>query len=393
MYGMFFLWLTTNVPTNRFAEVINQSNPNHDWHDHHHTINHSVLGCSRCFVDDLLFILPINWGRLIISAIRTNTSIAPVLPLTFMSSSSSVLQRQQTTFGRLVSRHRSRPSAFGFQRYPSLSAIQELPSSFDYNNIWSDGDDGHDMIGKIVSIRDDDNSEADASSYFEDYSSESHLPQQKSQPRPQQQEKVKHDNVNLEKVLVVPGTMQLLRYRGSEETLAAWEHGSCNIQAQCLVCQLRLACVADCQAVLCPQCLSISPVDNNNTTTTTTSTRQTESPMMGGVGIGIQLDWMPSTKRTYERNARIWSPHELQEEIRYARKSRGKFDFALLAVFLQQKAYRKSFMHKLLTRIKTSDSSSAVSDEGSIVHFDSVSINSATTCSPLDSHSARFCSA
>jgi hypothetical protein len=66
--------------------------------------------------------------------------------------------------------------------------------------------------------------------------------------------------------------------RGSKETQAAYDHGLC-IEATCFVCDISLACVPDCDAVVCPQCRMISPVE-------AVSRSRFHK---GGVGLGIML--------------------------------------------------------------------------------------------------------
>lgn len=78
-----------------------------------------------------------------------------------------------------------------------------------------------------------------------------------------------------------------MQLRGSEETREAWRKGECNMNAFCFLCNIRLACIMDCDAVVCPVCMCISPVErsyNNNNNNTANSKH------VGGVGLGIQLD-------------------------------------------------------------------------------------------------------
>lgn len=58
---------------------------------------------------------------------------------------------------------------------------------------------------------------------------------------------------------VMPGVMK--RLRGSDETLHAFEYGEC-IEVVCMACTVHLACIMDCEAVICPVCLSMSPLEN-----------------------------------------------------------------------------------------------------------------------------------
>jgi len=77
----------------------------------------------------------------------------------------------------------------------------------------------------------------------------------------------------LYEVEVTPGVFKTLH--GADYTQRCLERGRC-IQTMCLVCDIHLACVDDCEGVICPQCFSISPVQGTVT---------------GGAGyIGIGLD-------------------------------------------------------------------------------------------------------
>ena len=64
--------------------------------------------------------------------------------------------------------------------------------------------------------------------------------------------------------------------RGSQETNKAWNSGGC-IEAICYACDTRLACIDGCDCVICPACLSISPVLGASTSSS------------GSVGLGIKL--------------------------------------------------------------------------------------------------------
>lgn len=55
---------------------------------------------------------------------------------------------------------------------------------------------------------------------------------------------------------IAPGVVKLLR--GSEETQRAWDSGLCE-HVSCAACEAELACVWDCELVLCPECHSLSP--------------------------------------------------------------------------------------------------------------------------------------
>jgi len=72
---------------------------------------------------------------------------------------------------------------------------------------------------------------------------------------------------------VTPGVVK--RLIGSDETLKAFENGEC-IQVVCMACTVELACVMECEAIICPLCLSMSPLDNGLANEC--------------VGLGVQLD-------------------------------------------------------------------------------------------------------
>ena len=76
---------------------------------------------------------------------------------------------------------------------------------------------------------------------------------------------------------VAPGIYKLLR--GAEATSAALERGEC-IDAMCYICHIRLACMEDCECVVCPACLSISPNEAYRRTTTNET---------GWAGMGIPV--------------------------------------------------------------------------------------------------------
>ena len=77
---------------------------------------------------------------------------------------------------------------------------------------------------------------------------------------------------------VCEGVYQPLRL--SEETEIAWSMGRC-VETFCFVCEIRLACINDCDGVVCPECLNISPIEQQAS--------MPDSARRGGVGLGIQL--------------------------------------------------------------------------------------------------------
>ena len=88
------------------------------------------------------------------------------------------------------------------------------------------------------------------------------------------------DDLDTAKIEVADGVF--MRLRGSQETQAAWDCGEC-IETMCFVCEIPLACVRDCDCVICPQCRLISPVDH------IPQAAGFHRPHLGGVGLGIKL--------------------------------------------------------------------------------------------------------
>ena len=88
------------------------------------------------------------------------------------------------------------------------------------------------------------------------------------------------DEEEYEKIEVADGVF--MRLRGSQETQECWNRGEC-IQTTCFVCDIQLACVRDCDCVICPQCRLVSPVD------IMPQTAAFGMPRVGGVGLGIML--------------------------------------------------------------------------------------------------------
>jgi hypothetical protein len=81
-------------------------------------------------------------------------------------------------------------------------------------------------------------------------------------------------------VIEVGGEYQPLRL--SEETEMAWAMGE-TVETSCLLCTIRLACIKDVDAVVCPECLSLSPLVLASGPPTRSASHR------GGVGLGIQL--------------------------------------------------------------------------------------------------------
>lgn len=80
------------------------------------------------------------------------------------------------------------------------------------------------------------------------------------------------DEMNLE---VLPGVAK--RLKGSAETYEAFRRGEC-IETACLACSVLLLCMSECEGVICPLCLSMSPVDT------------LKGVGNGTVGLGIQFE-------------------------------------------------------------------------------------------------------
>ena len=81
------------------------------------------------------------------------------------------------------------------------------------------------------------------------------------------------DEMDLE---VLPGVTK--RLIGSQATQDAFERGEC-VETTCLMCTIRMASVLDCEGVICPLCLSMSPMDSPN-----------PEKAEGTVGLGIQIE-------------------------------------------------------------------------------------------------------
>ena len=75
---------------------------------------------------------------------------------------------------------------------------------------------------------------------------------------------------------VMPGVFK--RLRGSDETNKAFESGEC-VEVLCLFCTARLACIADCEGVICPLCMSMTPIDSPD-----------KEKARDTVGLGIELE-------------------------------------------------------------------------------------------------------
>lgn len=88
------------------------------------------------------------------------------------------------------------------------------------------------------------------------------------------------DDLAYEQIQVADGVY--MRLRGSQETQKAWDKGEC-IQTICFVCDVKLACVPDCDGVICPLCRLVSPVDYVPRAAGFGPSR------VGGVGLGIKL--------------------------------------------------------------------------------------------------------
>jgi hypothetical protein len=88
-------------------------------------------------------------------------------------------------------------------------------------------------------------------------------------------------------VEVAPG--EYMPLRGSEETLQAIEMGHARI-VTCFVCNHSLACVPDCELVICPDCRVISPVPSAQDGRKTEDTYYYEGrPARRGVGLGLKM--------------------------------------------------------------------------------------------------------
>ena len=77
--------------------------------------------------------------------------------------------------------------------------------------------------------------------------------------------------------------------RMTEETEMAWATNR-HSEACCFVCETRIACVDDCDSFICPECLSIVPLERKSYLEGSLSGSLSWSvPHRGGVGIGLKI--------------------------------------------------------------------------------------------------------
>jgi len=75
---------------------------------------------------------------------------------------------------------------------------------------------------------------------------------------------------------VAPNVFKTIR--GANRVIRAWKNGDC-IEALCFACDIRLACTDDCEGVVCPTCLSVSPVEGHRS-----------GAGESFIGIGLRID-------------------------------------------------------------------------------------------------------
>lgn len=123
------------------------------------------------------------------------------------------------------------------RRYPDLS---------EFSGLWSDNDD------------DDDDDFA-----LEEPMEESEVSEASSTSSPSNSTTTTTTSPEEHCLEVAPGVFQLLR-GGAEYTHEAWQRGDC-IETVCYACNdmKRIACIQDCESVICPECFAISPVEGN----------------------------------------------------------------------------------------------------------------------------------
>ena len=86
---------------------------------------------------------------------------------------------------------------------------------------------------------------------------------------------------------VLPGEFK--RLRSSRDTEMALANGTC-LEVACIFCTTRLACTDDdCEGVLCPTCLSVSPLEGLAPSSSTSTTPSTTTAQ-GMIGFGIPLE-------------------------------------------------------------------------------------------------------
>ena len=77
--------------------------------------------------------------------------------------------------------------------------------------------------------------------------------------------------------------------RLTQETEKAWSMNR-HSEACCFVCETRVACVDDCDSFICPECLSIVPLERKNQHDYVGGGSLSWSvPHRGGVGIGLKI--------------------------------------------------------------------------------------------------------
>ena len=76
--------------------------------------------------------------------------------------------------------------------------------------------------------------------------------------------------------------------RLTQETEKAWSMNR-HSEAFCFVCETRVACVDDCDSFICPECLSIVPLERTHQNEFLGDSLSWSVPHRGGVGTGLKI--------------------------------------------------------------------------------------------------------
>lgn len=139
------------------------------------------------------------------------------------------------------------------KKYPSLTRVGQMLSCGEHT-VDANNDDGYNVIPEETS-------EKETSEHSAEFSIDA-------------SESSTWDAMEIE---VFQGVTK--RLRGSDETFQAFQRGLC-VETVCMMCSVQLLCISDCDGVICPLCLSMSPLE----------TRNGDSAANGTVGLGIQYE-------------------------------------------------------------------------------------------------------
>lgn len=126
-------------------------------------------------------------------------------------------------------------------RYPTLEEVSRLPSSRHFADLCLEDENEQPVEEPLTvteTIREDDQKE-----------------------RADDDGQLSSNEVYIE---IAPGVVKLLR--GSRETQCAWDNGLCE-HVCCISCESQLACVWDCEFVLCPECHTMTSLASSSSST------------------------------------------------------------------------------------------------------------------------------